>query len=90
MGKTHKEQLDLAKEIAAAKLKVTIGATYMHYKGADKVYKVISLGFLEASNELCVIYQAAYGERLTFIRPLSVWLEQVEWQDKMVPRFSIA
>jgi hypothetical protein len=88
MGKTHQEQKALANEIEKAKTKVTIGAKYWHYKGKEKVYEVIGLGFLEATDELCVIYQAQYGERLTFLRPLAIWLEQVEWEGKTVPRFT--
>ncbi len=88
MGKTREEQLVLAREVDEAKTKVTIGAKYMHYKGPDKVYEVTGLGFLEATNELCVIYVAQYGERLTFLRPLSVWLAQVEREGKVVPRFT--
>lgn len=88
MGKTHKEQLELAKEIKNAKSQVTVGVEYWHYKGKDKVYTVIGLGFMEANDELCVIYQAQYGEKLTFLRPLSIWLENVEWQGKTVPRFN--
>ena len=87
MGKTHEEQLELAKEIEEAKMLVTVGALYTHYKGAEKIYKVIGLGFLEATDELCVIYQAQYGEQLTFLRPLTIWLEQVEWEGNVVPRF---
>lgn len=88
MGKTHKEQLEIKQELEEAQKKVEVGALYTHYKGADKIYKVIGLGFMEANNELCVIYQAQYDKRLTFIRPLTVWLEQVEWEGKTVPRFS--
>jgi hypothetical protein len=88
MGKTHAEQIELAKEIEDAKSRVAIGAQYRHYKSTDKVYEIIGLGFLEANGELCVIYQAQYGERLTFLRPLSIWLEDVEWDGKTVPRFT--
>jgi hypothetical protein len=88
MGKTHKEQLTLAKQIEHAKTKVTVGAKYWHYKGKDKVYEIIGLGFLEATDELCVIYQAQCGERLTFLRPLTIWLENVEWEGKTIPRFN--
>ena len=88
MGRTHKEQLELAKEIEKAKSKIEVGAEYWHHKSMDKVYRVIGLGFLEANDELCVIYQAQYGERLTFLRPLKVWLENVEWEGKTVPRFN--
>jgi len=89
MGKTHEEQLALAKRIEDAKTKVTVGAKYWHYKSMDKVYEVTGLGFLEATDELCVIYQAQYGERLTFLRPLTIWLENVEWKGETVPRFNI-
>ena len=88
MGRTHKEQLELKKEIETAKSKVTIGAQYYHYKGQDKVYQIIGLGFLEATDELCVIYQAQYGEKLIFLRPLTIWLEKVEWEGKTVSRFT--
>lgn len=88
MGRTHKEQLELAKQIEAAKSKITVGAEYWHHKSRDKVYKVVGLRFLEANDELCVIYQAQYGKKLTFVRPLSVWLENVEWEGKTVPRFN--
>ncbi len=88
MGKTHVEQVVLAKEVEEAKNKVTIGAEYWHFKGREKVYKVLGLVFIESKDELCVIYQAQYGEQLTFLRPLTVWLEQVEWEGKSVPRFA--
>lgn len=88
MGKTHKEQLVLVQEVADAQAKITVGAQYRHYKGADKLYTVTGLGFLEATDELCVIYRADYGEQMTFLRPLSVWLETVEWKGKTVPRFT--
>jgi len=67
----QKEQVVLVKEIDAAKAKVSIGAKHRHYK-------VLGLGFLEATEELCAIYQADYGKRLTFLRSLDIWLEQVE------------
>ncbi len=88
MGRTHKEQQVLAAEIKAAERYIKIGARYVHYKSSVKVYKVMGLGFLEANDELCVIYQAQYGEKLTFLRPLSVWLEQAEFEGKSVPRFN--
>jgi hypothetical protein len=69
MGKTRREQLELAKRIEDAKSKVTIGAQYWHYKGRDKVYEIIGLGFLESNDELCVIYPAKYDQRLMFILP---------------------
>lgn len=88
MGNIHKEQLELKKELEDAKEKINVGSLYWHHKSRDKVYKVVGLGFLESNDELCVIYQAEYGEHLTFLRPLSVWIEKVEWEGKIVPRFT--
>ncbi|HSX31546.1 MAG TPA: DUF1653 domain-containing protein [Candidatus Saccharimonadales bacterium] len=88
MGRTHDEQLVLAKQIEAAQTKVAVGAMYWHYKGRDKTYSVLGFGFLEANDELCVIYQAQYDQRLTYVRPLASWLEHVEWKGKTVPRFT--
>jgi hypothetical protein len=88
MGRTNEEQEFLEKEVEDAKTKVTVGADYWHYKSRDKVYKIIDLGFIEATDEICVIYKAQYGKRLTFIRPLSIWLKEVEWNGETVPRFT--
>ena len=88
MGRTHKEEIVLSKEIEAASSQLTVGAKYRHYKSRDKIYKVIGLGFLEAHDEICVIYQAQYGKKFTFLRPLTVWLEHVEWEGNSVPRFT--
>ena len=85
----HKQQPSLAREVENAKSKVTIGARYQHYKSNEKSYQVLGFGFLEANDELCVIYRAEYGERLTFLRPLTSWLEQVEWDGKVISRFTI-
>lgn len=79
-------QKDLATKLQTASQQVVVGGRYRHYKG--DYYKVLNLGFLEATMELCVVYQAEYGEKITFIRPLNVWLETVEVEDKQVPRFT--
>lgn len=84
----RREESDLAEELVAAQSLIGVGTQYWHYKGRDKIYTVLDLGFLEATNELCVVYRAEYGKKLTFIRPLAVWLEHVEWQGESLPRFT--
>lgn len=88
MRRTHKQQIELKQLIDQAQSKISVGELYWHHKSKDKVYKVLCLAFLEANDDLCVVYKAQYGEQLTFVRPLSVWLESVEWEGKIVPRFS--
>lgn len=85
----HKSLEQLEQEVADASKRITLGATYSHYKGADKIYKVLHFATLEETDELCVVYEALYTNGLKFVRPVSVWLETVEWKGKAVPRFAI-
>lgn len=87
MNDEHKTDEELQREIDDASTVVTVGGRYQHYKGADKLYTVTGLGFLEATNEICVIYHAEYNAGHTFIRPLTVWLETVDWNGETAPRF---
>jgi hypothetical protein len=78
---------DLLKQLQDAKEVIEIGATYRHYKSPDMTYVVKDIVIQEADNQPCVIYQAQYGLGLTFARPVSVWLEMVEFGGETVPRF---
>ena len=83
----HKPHEQICGELKEAKRKIKIGADYVHYKSSSRVYRVIDIGTLEASDELCVIYQLQDGSGLIFVRPLKEWLEPVDWQGKPVQRF---
>jgi len=76
----------LAEKLATAREQIQVGAQYNHYK--DRLYTVIAVALNEESLEPCVIYQAEYGEKLTWIRPVSDWLKDVEWQGRITPRFT--
>jgi len=63
---------------------------YEHYKG--KRYKVIGVGRHSETLELLVVYRALYdseefGKGALWVRPKKMFLEQVEIDGKMVPRF---
>lgn len=81
-------QKELKQLIDEAKLNVQVGAQYRHYKSADLVYEVQDIVIQEADNQPCVIYQAMYGSNITFSRPLSAWLEEVDNNGTNVPRFT--
>jgi len=85
----HKPQDILITELKAASSKVKIGGHYRHYKNPDKTYKLLLIAFTESDDALCVIYEAQYGERLVFVRPVDSWLGKVEWEDKIVNRFTL-
>lgn len=86
---TQKFTEQLQQEIENATALIKIGGTYQHYKASHKRYKVLDFVTLEATDELCVVYQALYGPGFKFVRPVSVWLEFVEWHGKQVARFTL-
>ena len=62
---------------------------YKHYKG--KLYKVIGIGRHSETLEEFVVYQTLYenefGKDSIWIRPKSMFLEEIEFEGKRVPRF---
>lgn len=81
-----KDSNSLKKILDNAKDSVAVGARYQHYKEGE--YIVLDIVLNEANLEPLVIYQAQYGERLTFARPISNWLENVTNNGTTQPRFS--
>ena len=54
--------------------KIEIGKTYKHYKG--NLYKIIALAKHSESLEEMIVYQAIEDDK-TWVRPASMWNEQV-------------
>lgn len=79
---------ELAKKLALAAEWVEIGDKYRHYKGADMVYTVLNFAILESTEEVVVVYQAEYGERLVWVRTLEDFLAEVETGGKKMKRFA--
>ena len=59
---------------------------YRHYKG--KEYRVLLVARHSESGEEMVVYQALYGEQGLWVRPLSMFREQVSVDGQLVPRFA--
>ena len=58
---------------------------YRHYKGNQ--YEVVGFAKHSETLEDMVIYKALYGERGTWVRPLSMWESPTEVDGKIVKRF---
>lgn len=58
---------------------------YRHFKGND--YQVIAVAKSSETLEEFVVYQALYGERGMWIRPLVMFEETVEVAGRSVKRF---
>ena len=59
---------------------------YRHYKGSD--YEVIGVAQHSESGEQLVVYRTLYGNYDLWVRPVSMFVEQVQVDDAAIPRFT--
>jgi len=59
---------------------------YRHYKGRD--YIVLGVARHSETGELLVVYRTDYGDRSLWVRPLSMFIEQVCVDGMWQPRFA--
>jgi hypothetical protein len=59
---------------------------YRHYKGND--YEVIGIARHSETEEEMVVYRKLYGDHSLWVRPLTMFREQVEINGRLVPRFA--
>lgn len=60
---------------------------YQHYKGQQ--YRVFAVAQHSETEELMVVYQALYGAFGLWVRPLTMFVEQVEVAGQLQPRFTL-
>jgi len=78
----HREEL---KPFSALSKSFAEGAIYEHYKG--KRYKILAVSRHSESLDECVVYQAQYGNRDVWVRPVAMFSETIEIEGRVVPRF---
>jgi hypothetical protein len=66
-------------------MKITPGR-YRHYKGNE--YQVIGIAKHSEDESELVVYRPLYGEGNLWVRPLSMFVETVEVEGKILPRFA--
>ncbi|WOJ97339.1 DUF1653 domain-containing protein [Congregibacter brevis] len=59
---------------------------YRHYKGAD--YEVLGIARHSETEEYLALYTPLYGDRGLWVRPLAMFLEEVEVNGESMPRFA--
>lgn len=70
-------------------MKPEVGQIWKHSKKGN-LYKVIALGKHSETLEDMVVYEHEGNElSLIWIRPLSMWTEEVEIDNKKLPRFTL-
>lgn len=60
---------------------------YRHYKGNN--YQVIGIATHSEDESKLVVYRPLYGEGALWVRPLSMFLEEVNVDGKQRPRFQL-
>ncbi len=58
---------------------------YEHFKGAR--YKVLRIVRHSETLEEMVVYKHMFGDNSTWVRPIDMFLEEVERDGKKIPRF---
>ena len=59
---------------------------YRHYKGND--YEVVGVAHHSETREPLVVYRCLYGDFSLWVRPLAMFVEDVELDGRRVPRFA--
>ncbi|OGM60099.1 hypothetical protein A3A75_01705 [Candidatus Woesebacteria bacterium RIFCSPLOWO2_01_FULL_39_10] len=73
-------EVELSKKAKSLKLGI-----YEHYK--KKRYEMLGVVIHSETLEELVLYKALYGRRLKWVRPLDMFLESVEVDGEVKPRF---
>ena len=65
--------------------KIKLGK-YRHYKGNE--YEVMGVANHSETLEKMVVYRALYGEKEIWVRPASMWNDDIEKNGETVKRFT--
>ena len=66
---------------------IMVGSIYEHYKGLR--YKILGVARHSETLEELIVYQALYGEREIWVRPLAMFLENIVINGQSLPRFKL-
>ena len=64
---------------------ISIGKKYRHFKGNE--YLVLHVAKHSETLEEMVVYQALYGDKGIWVRPLEMFLDKKEVDGKLINRF---
>ena len=59
---------------------------YQHYKGP--MYEVFDVARHSETEEEMVVYKTLYGDFSLWVRPLKMFMEEVEYEGKTMKRFT--
>ncbi len=77
----HKNTQQLLSELGSLKKIINVGDRFSHYKHPESFYTVVAIGFIEVSEEVCVVYKAEYGDEFTWVRTQSEFFSKAKLED---------
>ena len=85
----HTKVSSLVRKIDQAKKKIKLGDRFFHYKHKNRYYNIVQIGFIENTEEVCIVYQAEFGDKLVWVRTLTDFMSKVNLEDgSIVDRFT--
>jgi len=86
----HLSSDELKQKLIAAQSQVDKSAKYFHYKHPEQFYSIEGFCLIEETEEVGVLYKPLYGDfgDVIWLRPISVFLEEIDVDGKKVKRFS--
>jgi hypothetical protein len=72
--------------LSSAAQSIVPGTVYKHYK--ELQYQIIGVARHSETYEELVVYQALYGEKRIWVRPVPMFLENVIVGGQSIPRFT--
>lgn len=87
MGSKNSQQL--LSELDNLKQRINVGDKFYHFKHPESFYIVVAVGFIENNEEPCIVYQAEYGDKITWVRTEDEFFAKVTLEDgSEVDRFT--
>jgi len=77
----QKDQAQLSKELENLRSIIKVGDKYYHYKHLDQFYHILAIGFIEATEEPCIVYEAEYGDKITWVRTANEFFAKVKLEN---------
>lgn len=86
---TRKNSQQLLSELDNLKQRINAGDKFYHYKHPDQFYHILAVGFIEDTETPCVVYEAGYGDKITWVRTEDEFFSKAKLEDgKEVDRFT--
>lgn len=79
--KTNKDKNLLSEELNNLKLRIDEGDECYHYKHPDQFYQIVGVGFIEGNGQPCIVYQAEYGDKFTWVRTEAEFFSKAKLED---------